>query len=223
MADERSLLPVKLLVLLGGITTLTVEMAAARLLGAYFGSGNSVWASIIGLILLYLAVGYFIGGRWADLNPEAVTLYRIVAWGAFLAGLIPFAGRVVLPVLEDQQLPLAFVVPIALILLFAVPVGLLGCLPPFALRISLQNIETVGQSAGNIYAISTLGSILGSLAPVLVLLPSLGTTATYLIASLLLLAAALGALFLENRTLFLHYIWMPVFLAAIYLYLLSLS
>src|SRR3972149_2657327 len=77
----------------GGMTTLAVELSASRLLGNVFGTSNIVWANIIGLILIYLTVGYFLGGRWADRSPHRHTFYRILAWGAFTAGLVPIAAR----------------------------------------------------------------------------------------------------------------------------------
>jgi len=90
-----------LTVFVAGMTTLAIELTASRLLGAVFGTSNLVWASIIGLILIYLSVGYFVGGRWADRSPYPKTLYTILAWGALAAGLIPLIARPVLRLAAD--------------------------------------------------------------------------------------------------------------------------
>jgi hypothetical protein len=79
-----------------GMTVLAVELSASRLLGNIFGTSNLVWANIIGLMLIYLTVGYFVGGRWADRSPEFKTLYQIICWGAFLSGVVPLVARPVL-------------------------------------------------------------------------------------------------------------------------------
>ncbi len=84
-------------VFVSGMTTLALELSASRLLGSVFGTSNLVWASIIGLILIYLTAGYFIGGRWADRSPSLRTMYIVMAWGAFLSGLVPLVARPVLP------------------------------------------------------------------------------------------------------------------------------
>ena len=83
-------------VFVSGMTTMAAEMAASRLIGNVFGTSNLVWASIIGLILIYLTLGYFLGGRWADANPTAGALYRVLAWGAFTMGLVPYLAGPVL-------------------------------------------------------------------------------------------------------------------------------
>ena len=83
-------------VFISGMTTLAAELAAGRLIGNVFGTSNIVWASIIGLILIYLTLGYFLGGKWADANPTPVALYRVLAWGAFTLGLVPYIAGPVL-------------------------------------------------------------------------------------------------------------------------------
>ena len=82
-----------LLVFTAGFTTLGVELSAARLLDPWFGNSLIVWAALIGLILSYLALGYWLGGRLADRSPHLLTLLRLVALGAFGVGLIPLLAR----------------------------------------------------------------------------------------------------------------------------------
>ena len=76
-----------------GMTTLAIELSASRLLGNVFGNSNLVWANVIGLMLLYLTVGYFAGGRLADKMPRAAVMLQIILWAAFLSALIPLLAR----------------------------------------------------------------------------------------------------------------------------------
>jgi len=85
-----------LAVFISGMVTLAAEMATGRLLGNYFGTSNLIWASIIGLILIYLTFGYFIGGKWADRSPNFDTFFSILTWGAFTICLVPFVSRPIL-------------------------------------------------------------------------------------------------------------------------------
>src|SRR5258706_2674136 len=79
-------------VFFSGMTTLAAEFGASRLLQMRFSSINLVWATIIGLILVYLAVGYSIGGRWADRSPDARTMYGIMALGGVARPLGPLVS-----------------------------------------------------------------------------------------------------------------------------------
>ena len=83
-------------VFISGMVSLAVEMAASRLLGNYFGASNLIWATIIGLILIYLTAGYYLGGAWADKSPRPATFYQILAWAGFTIGLIPLVSRPIL-------------------------------------------------------------------------------------------------------------------------------
>ena len=180
-----------------GMTTLGIELGASRLLGSVFGTSNLVWASIIGLILIYLTLGYFIGGWWADRSPHPKTFYTLLSWGAFTAGVIPFVSRPVLRAAADafDYLEVGVLVGSfsAVVILFVIPITLLGTISPFAIRLTLRDSRDAGKISGRIYAISTLGSFVGTFLPDLVLIPLIGTTFTFLcFGGFLLLVALLG-------------------------------
>ena len=166
-----------LLVFIGGMTSLALEMCASRLLGAFFGTSLYIWASIIGLILIYLTVGYFIGGRLADRYPSERLLCSLTAIAALTISLLPFISQGILnwSITGLQQISVSIFVSSLLgtILLFAVPVTLLGLVSPFAIRLVTKDIQRSGSSSGSLYAIATFGSILGAFLPVLWMIPPL--------------------------------------------------
>lgn len=186
----------------GGLVSLGVELAASSLLRPHFGTANLVWAAIIGLILLYLTAGNLLGGRWADRSPRRSTLYQILAWAGFSVGLVPFAARPVLalaaPGLDNFRIALLGGSFIAVLLLFSVPITLLGCVTPFVIRLSIQDVADSGRVSGQVYALSTLGSFLGAFLPDLFLVPTLGTQNTFVLLSAILLAVACAGLWRSN-------------------------
>ena len=187
-----------LTVFFSGMTTLAAEFGASRLLQMRFSSINLVWATIIGLILVYLAIGYFIGGRWADRSPQLRTMFTIMAWGGFALGLIPFIAQpvLVLAASASDQLNLGIMAGafIGTLVLFSIPVTLLAMVSPFAIRISVVDAAQTGNVAGKLYAISTLGSVLGAFLPSLWLFPVIGTSRTILVFGIATLAIALFGL-----------------------------
>ncbi len=198
-----------------GLVTLTVELTASRLLGSVFGTSNLVWASIIGLILIYLTLGYFLGGKLADRSPNFNTFFVVMLWGAFTAGVVPLVSRPVLKfaasAFDHLQMGDLFGSFVAVMILFVVPVTLLGMMSPFAIRLAIKRPEEAGVVSGRIYAISTLGSFIGTFLPVLVLIPLLGTTATFISASVFLIAVALVGLGIsEGWKKAIVWLWMPV-------------
>ncbi len=205
-------------VFFAGMTTLAVEFSASRLLGSVFGTSNLVWASIIGLILIYLTAGYFLGGRWADRWPHPKIFYRILAWGGFSAGLVPIIARPVLRAAADAfdhlQVGVLLGAFTAVLVLLIVPITLLGTISPFAIRLALRDSRQAGKISGRIYAISTLGSFVGSFLPDLILIPLIGTTFTFLaFAGFLTLVAILGLWLHAGPRAALQWSWMPLVLA----------
>ncbi|MEW6568638.1 MAG: fused MFS/spermidine synthase [Chloroflexota bacterium] len=206
-------------VFVAGLTSLGAEMAASRLLGNVYGTSNIVWANIIGLILVYLSAGYFIGGRWADRSPHRVTFYRLMAWAAFTIGLVPMVSRPVLrqAVAAVEQLDAAVMLGsfLSVLVLFIVPITLLGCVSPFAIRLAISDTREAGRTSGRIYAVSTLGSIVGTFIPILWLIPAIGTARTFLALAYLLLFTALAGLGLADWRAMLRLLWMPLALAGL--------
>jgi spermidine synthase len=214
-----------LTVFTAGMTTLAVEMSASRLLGNVFGTSNLVWANIIGLMLLYLTAGYFIGGRWADRSPHPRTFYGILVWAAFLSGLVPLVARPVLQfaarAVENFDAAVMGGSFFAVLILFAVPITLLGCVSPFAIRLALTDSRQAGKVSGQIYGISTVGSILGTFLPVLWLIPTIGTARTFLVFAGLLMAVAIAGMWRVDRRRALASLWMPALIAVLSVFTLS--
>lgn len=206
-----------LAVFASGMTTLAVEISASRLLGSVFGTSNLVWANVIGLILLYLTLGYFIGGRWADRSPYHHTLYKILIWGAFLSALIPLISRPVLQLaaaaVVGVEAALAIGSFVAVLVLFSVPVTLLGCVSPFTIRLAIRTPEEAGTVSGRIFAISTVGSLIGTFTPVLFLIPELGTMRTFLLFAGILYLVGIVGLWRQVGSAALRWLWMPLVVA----------
>jgi MFS family permease len=186
-----------LLVFVAGATSLAIEMAASRLLAPDFGSTLFVWASLIGLILLYLTVGYYIGGLLADRYPRPQLLYALSLVASLLTALIPVIAP---PILNWALLTFSTLSSsvlygslVTVVLLFALPMILLGCVSPFAIRLRVKQVGRSGSNAGLLYAISTAGSIVGTFLSVLVTMPAIGTARTFLLfAGVLLLVSLVG-------------------------------
>lgn len=187
----------QLIVFCAGFASLGVELAASRLLAPFFGTSLLIWANLIGVILIYLSIGYWVGGRWADRDPRPRTLFLILAGAGLTVGILPFIAAPLLllaiPALAQFNAELGLVSFLGVLVLFAIPVTLLGCVPPFALRLAARSVQSVGATGGGLYALSTIGSILGVYLTVFWLIPNVGTRLTFLLLSaVLLLAAALG-------------------------------
>jgi spermidine synthase len=187
-----------LVVFVAGSCSLAVELSASRLLAPYFGSSLFVWANLIGLILLYLTVGYYVGGRLADRSPRPGVLYTLTLIAAFLISVIPFLSRPILlwsqSAFATYSIGVFYGSLVSVILLFAIPMILLGCVSPFAIRLRIEQVGKSGRTSGQLYAISTAGSIVGTFLPVLLLIPNIGTYRTFFTFAVALLLVSIAGL-----------------------------
>ena len=210
-----------LLVFTSGAVTLGMELSASRLIEPAFGNNQVVWAALIGLILLYLTIGGWLGGYLADRFPHRKGLDLTLTCAAVGVALIPALSTPVLRMaatgLSSFAVGLLGGAMLAILLLFSIPGILLGTASPWAIRLSLHDIKQSGQTAGRLYALATAGSLLGTFLPVLWLIPTVGTRWTfYLLALTLLTVLCLGSITRPHR-------WIPLTGLAIVLLLVLLT
>ncbi|MEF3276006.1 MAG: fused MFS/spermidine synthase [Chloroflexus sp.] len=195
--SDRLLLAV---VFLAGIGTLGIEMVMPRMLAPFFGTSQPIWAVVIGMTLVYLAIGYRLGGTLADRRPDWRLLFQLIGWAGLSCAIIPFIARPILGTAQGALRGIAaggfLAALIGVILLFAIPVTLMAMVGPFAIRLQLRqatDIDHAGRTAGTISALSTIGSIAGTFLTVLVLIPSIGVTNTlFLFAAFLVILSLIG-------------------------------
>jgi predicted membrane-bound spermidine synthase len=196
MIPRFRFLPV--LVFVVGTGSLGAEIAAVRLLAPYFGASTVVWANTIGVVLVALSVGYWLGGRWADRRPHMRSLCLLTLGAAVLLALVPFAADPLLDLsvktLDSLSAGAFFGSLASVLLLVAVPILLLGAVSPWAIRLAVGGVDEAGRVAGRLYALSTAGSLVGTLASALVLIPLVGTRRTFLLFALVIAAVAVMGL-----------------------------
>jgi spermidine synthase len=184
------------------LSTLAIEFTASRMLQTVYGTSNLIWANVIGLVLLALSLGYALGGRLADRRPEQKVFYTLVSISGFTSIVFLLLMSMTL---REAAAALATVNVSALagslvitVLALIVPVTLLGCVSPFAVRLAVSDVAVAGRISGRIYALSTLGSLLGTYLPVLLVIPLAGSRAAALLFGGLLLAVGLAGLWLTG-------------------------
>lgn len=174
-----------------GAVIMALEILSSRILAPEFGNSVFVWGSIISVFLAALSIGYYLGGRLADRNPEIAALARLISLAAlFQAGLIVVGGQITSAIGTLTHGSPAGTL-LAATILFGPPSVLLATVSPFVVRLAARDLSELGNTAGRLYAVSTAGSLVGTLLCTFVLIPHLEV---HQILSLLLLATALVAI-----------------------------
>lgn len=179
-----------------GMSVMAVELGASRLLAPYFSSSQIVWTIIIGAIMIAMALGNVWGGRASDKNPDPSRLYlRVLVAGVWIAA-IPLVGKyiisgvAVVTALIITKNYLVWASLISCLIIFVFPLMLLGTVTPSLIKSAVKDLENSGRTAGELGALNTIGSIIGTFLPTFVTIPAFGTAVTFLIFAVILIAIA---------------------------------
>ena len=181
---------IKLVTLLAGFISMELEILGTRILTPIFGSTIYVWTSLIGVTLIFLAFGYWYGGKLADKKKITINILGIIIFflGAYIV-LFPYISKLLLVLVIDLGIIIGPLISSFIILSF--PVFFLGFVVPSSVKLITQSLEKVGTRAGEIYSLATIGSIIGTFVTGFFLIPYLGVTKSSLITgiSLMLLSS----------------------------------
>lgn len=178
----------ELAVLSSGVASMGLEILAGRIIAPEFGSSIYTWGSIIGVFLTALGVGYWLGGKRAPERASDAAIVKILTESALFVAFVLFAGDAVLQATDALPLPPRFAPLVPITVLFGAPVFLLGFISPYAAELSMT--ESTGSAAGRVYALGTIGSIVGSFATTFFLIPAFDVAVIQLGFGALLLATA---------------------------------
>ncbi len=161
-----------LTVFLTGASVMVIELLGTRMIAPFYGASLYVWSSLISVTMIALAVGYFVGGHWAD-RAKRTGLSLIIVLAAIFTLLIPWLTRFVL--LATDPLGLRAGAFVSALVLFSPSLTMLGMVGPFAIKLSTSRLDGIGAGAGSIYAVSTVGSVVGTLVLGFFLFPLIGS------------------------------------------------
>lgn len=180
-----------LLVFVTGFIVMTFELAGVRIMGPFLGTSVFVWSSLIGIVMGSLSVGYWLGG----LISMKYSSYKPLAWALFMAAVFvfftAFGGEKVLGRLSQVIRDFRWLSLASSIILFGPANLFLGMVLPVAARLKISRVNTSGTSVGNLYALSTAGSIAGTFIPGFLLIPAAGFEAMMFFCSFSLFTFAL--------------------------------
>lgn len=187
-----------IVIFITGFITMVFEFVGARALGPYFGTSIFVWTSLIGIIMGSLSLGYWLGGVLSvkKTNFHFLGIMMLIA-GVFVV-LTALGDKYILDrvVKYIPNFKLQNVISVAL--LFGPASVLFGMILPYSIRLKMENIKSSGSTIGSLYALSTVGSILGTFTAGFILVPTLGYSNIFFILSITMFVISIVLFFVEK-------------------------
>lgn len=191
-----------------GAVVMAVELCGAKLLAPIYGSSLYVWASVLGITLAALALGYFFGGLISEKSKQhSEKLFQILIFAALFVILMPVISKYLIPWIS--YLPFLVAVVLSTFVLLFFPVFFLGATSPLFIYVQTKDSFMSGKVSGTVYAISTLGGILATFLCGFYLIPTIGLTYCLMgFGSLLFI----GSLFIFKSYKLIHIILLAAFI-----------
>ncbi|WP_423751573.1 spermidine synthase [Salinirarus marinus] len=179
----------ELAVFVSGVVSMGLEILAGRMVAPQFGSSIYTWGSVIGVFLAALSLGYHLGGKRAATRASERRLVGILLATAAYVAVLVLAGDQLLSALAGVPLPARFASLPAVTVLFGPPTYLLGYISPYGAELSDR--ESHGEASGHVYAVGTVGSIVGAFATTFLLVPTLRVDLVAVVFGVLLIGTSL--------------------------------
>lgn len=176
----------EIVVFICGAMGMIIELVAARILSPYVGSSNLIWTTIIGIMLTFMSLGYWIGGKIADKKQDLKELSEFIIITSIAISLIPILETLIVNAFIQIIGEKIIVAIISAIILFGVPSFMLATVSPIAVKLKNNELHEVGKVSGKISSLSTIGSIFGTFFAGFILIPNLGVSNIILGSSILL-------------------------------------
>ena len=196
-----------------GAIGMILELIAARVLSPYVGSSNLIWTTIIGVMLISMSIGYWLGGKRADKDPNINNLSTTILLGALTTSLIPIFETVLVKNFASISNNLVLIALVTSAIIFGIPSFVMATVSPFAVKLRDKEYSNVGEISGRTSSLSTIGSIFGTFLAGFFLIPTFGVRAIVFGTTVVLLILSI-ALY-ENKTRK-FYILIAVFAIAIF-------
>ncbi len=181
----------ELVVFLCGLVVMVLEMTGSRIMAPFVGSSTYIWTSLIGVILTCLSLGYYFGGKLADKNASYNFLSVIILLSSIYITIVGIIHAPFQELLTSNIKDIRISSIITSLVLFGVPSILLGIVSPYAAKLKIDDVENVGQTVGNLYALSTAGSIIGTFLGGYIFTVYLGSIKTLFLLGLILLIVSI--------------------------------
>ncbi len=174
-----------------GACLMILELVGSRVLAPYVGTSLVVWTTLIGVVMGFLSLGYWYGGRLADKSVDAKILSVVIFLSSLSVFLVIITNSWLLDSIQKGVGNIYFGSLLATLLLFSIPSFLLGIVSPYAARLKMSSVDSSGRTVGNLYALSTVGSIVGTFAAGFLLIPFLGTIRVLYFIAVMLMTVSL--------------------------------
>jgi len=163
-------------VFVSGAVLMALEIVGSRVLAPYFGSSIFVWGSLISVVMTALSIGYYWGGWLSAREPSYAKLLVLLCIPGVVIFFLPFVYPSINEWIAAMDLGTRLSPLVACSVLFLLPGIFIGTISPYVIRLAATQLHTVGSTAGTLYAVSTCGSIVGTLLTAFYLIPVLGVS-----------------------------------------------